>query len=38
MMNADVKQITKACAHVETSGWGNRYLKVKNRYFSVPRL
>jgi len=28
-MNADVKEITKVSAHVETSGWDNRYFIVK---------
>jgi len=35
--NANVKQMTKVSAHVETRGWGNRYLIVKLSYFLLRK-
>jgi len=31
----DVTRITKVNAHVNTSGWGNRYLIVKTLFYSA---
>jgi len=37
ILNADITQIAKVGAHVKTSWWGNRYLKLFNNVISEYR-